>query len=632
MYSTPKGKALGLGRKRRGAAWAGVIATILLVFATALWVFSQRLSSVDEAMGVISTSLGSRGTDKFGFVRTVTVVNKFSHSVYLYAEDGMSGSFVAEIPSEESAKIGASNGHVLYATEPTGWTRISTVVIRSGEDSYALQPSILDAKLLKKRTASKMNHRTKVELEAETRTRAHPDVIALKGPKTTAMAAKFRSMSKRKVEMWYDDGGVGTEQGHLVLGQETTTNTYAGHVFFFTVAGHKDQELARFTMNPNQVLYVVYDKHNPPPPEMLAATRREEQFMAEYFNRTGIHWRHYYGPTGPRPPPVLYMWPAKQVGVVHKVQSPEGYWSCDGSVAECQSSSPPPPFEMEVVSLEPRVFVIPNFLSAFEAEHISKIARPRMAGSSVGDVDSGVFSSNTRTSKNAWVGRKTTSVTESLFMRAADVLNIDEKLLTRDKNAEDMQVVHYVHGQKYDSHHDWGVSGHPQSRLITLLIYLTDQETPKSGGETSFPKGGEDGQGFKVRPVKGQAVLFYNLLEDGNGDDKALHAALPVHSGEKMLAVRYLLVSAARPRTRTLARPWLTSDSDSPIPTLPTLSHSHTPHNRIFGFGMTDSSEDERVVWEQLSLLLVIRYIFATATVNSRFFFSTTRQVLLLDH
>jgi hypothetical protein len=130
------------------------------------------------------------------------------------------------------------------------------------------------------------------------------------------MAAKFRSLSPRKIEMWYDDGGAGTEQGHLKLGQETTTNTYAGHVFYFTVQGHKDQELARFTMNPDKVLYVIYDKHKPPPEKLLAATRKEQQFMLEYFNRTGIHWRHYYGPTGPRPPPVLYMWPAKEVGAV----------------------------------------------------------------------------------------------------------------------------------------------------------------------------------------------------------------------------------------------------------------------------------------------------------------------------
>ena len=35
---------------------------------------------------------------------------------------------------------------------------------------------------------------------------------------------------------------------------------------------------------------------------------------------------------------------------------------------------------------------------------------------------------------------------------------------------------------------------------------------------------------------KGSAVLFYNLLEDGNSDDLALHEARPVKEGEKWLA------------------------------------------------------------------------------------------------
>jgi prolyl 4-hydroxylase len=96
-------------------------------------------------------------------------------------------------------------------------------------------------------------------------------------------------------------------------------------------------------------------------------------------------------------------------------------------------------------------------------------------------------------------------------------------------------VVHYQDGQKYDSHHDWGVSGYPESRYITLLLYLSDMEGPAAGGETAFPKAA-DGRGIKVQPGKGNAVLFYNLLEDGNGDDLALHAALPRTQGEKWLA------------------------------------------------------------------------------------------------
>ena len=48
--------------------------------------------------------------------------------------------------------------------------------------------------------------------------------------------------------------------------------------------------------------------------------------------------------------------------------SPHGFWNCAGADVEttCQSKDPVR-MELEVVSLEPRVFVIPQFLSNFEA-------------------------------------------------------------------------------------------------------------------------------------------------------------------------------------------------------------------------------------------------------------------------
>ena len=40
-----------------------------------------------------------------------------------------------------------------------------------------------------------------------------------------------------------------------------------------------------------------------------------------------------------------------------------------------------------------------------------------------------------------------------------------------------------MNGQHYDAHHDWGVSGYPESRYLTLLLYLTEMEGPNAGGE-----------------------------------------------------------------------------------------------------------------------------------------------------
>jgi hypothetical protein len=75
------------------------------------------------------------------------------------------------------------------------------------------------------------------------------------------------------------------------------------------------------------VLYLVRDPTHPVDRKILEKTEREEKFMAEYLNRTGIHWRHHFGLDGPRPPPVLHMWPAQEVGQIHKANSKNGYWS-----------------------------------------------------------------------------------------------------------------------------------------------------------------------------------------------------------------------------------------------------------------------------------------------------------------
>ena len=80
------------------------------------------------------------------------------------------------------------------------------------------------------------------------------------------------------------------------------------------------------------------------------------------------------------------------------------------------------------------------------------------------------------------------------------------------------------------------MGGYPESRYITLLFYLNDQASPNAGGETSFPKAA-NGRGIKVHPGKGSAVMFYNLLEDGNADELTLHSATPVVEGEKWLVI-----------------------------------------------------------------------------------------------
>eukprot|EP01034_Spumella_vulgaris_P042262 gene42262-52399_t len=275
---------------------------------------------------------------------------------------------------------------------------------------------------------------------------------------TTATSAKFRNLIPATIDIYYEDGGDGVFQGTLDLGKEYTINTYEGHVFYFTEKGRKDQEVARFVIDKDVVMYAVQDPARPAPAEMLQHRENELKFGAEYLARTGLQWRHYYGPDGPRPPPVLHMWPAHEIGEIHGVTSRHGKWKCEGSAKNCQSRELVN-LELEVVSLRPKVFIISDFLSDFEVESIKAFAKPKVARSSVGSDDGGgARNSDTRTSRNTWVKRGSTAVTETLSLRAADLLNISDSHLWSHTNAEDMQVVHYVNGQKYDSHHDWGVS------------------------------------------------------------------------------------------------------------------------------------------------------------------------------
>jgi hypothetical protein len=83
-------------------------------------------------------------------------------------------------------------------------------------------------------------------------------------------------------------------------------------------------------MHKDLYLHVIYPQTDEEkaqvPQEMLTNLEEELKFLDDYRNRTGLHWRHYFGNGKPRDPPVLYMWPANEVGQKHHVVSDQGYW------------------------------------------------------------------------------------------------------------------------------------------------------------------------------------------------------------------------------------------------------------------------------------------------------------------
>ena len=541
-----------------------ILATILFCFGIVVFWISRDVSKADEMIGVVRTnSLRLRESASSGIfaLRTVQIKNGYDYDVAIYYEDGMSGSYLSNIPPHDIAKVSASTGHVIYATEINGMARLSHITVEPDRNVYVMQgagessASSSHSLSIKDNEKSSFWGNATITLNTRKSNKIHLQLVPLTGPRPKSLACKFRNMIPGKVDLYFvPRQGKPIFEGHIPFTHITTTNAYQGHHFF--VVMHKESpdvpanRLCFVTVQADQVLYVFYDNRDPDsnnvepiPAEAKKLADEEQAFMSAYKEKTGIHWRHYFGPLtfqkgepiGPRPPPKIFMWPAESVGDVHEVVSPHSYWHC--AEAHCQDTSEPISLELEAISTVPRAFLIKDFISDYEAEAIIASAGPRLGVSHVGGKDQGTITSKTRTSTNAWLARHSSPITETLYRRAADVLNIDEALMHHDKNVEDLQVVHYSQDQKYESHHDWGLGATEASRVLTLLVYLTDQPSMDAGGETSFPKAvGRDGHGYKVRPKKGTAVLFYNLLEDGNGDDFALHSALPVRQGEKYAA------------------------------------------------------------------------------------------------
>jgi len=183
-----------------------------------------------------------------------------------------------------------------------------------------------------------------------------------------------------------------------------------------------------------------------------------------------------------------------------------------------------------VVSTDPKISVIPGFLTVEECEALINLSEKiGFTRSLVGrgkyalndDDKSSMFLnqySENRTSSSVHLVR---SMDEALIGPIHERLSALAKMPTNQ--LEDLIVVKYEPGQFFRPHHD-GVF-----RPYTVFLYLNDLP-PDSGGETRFPA-----LGLRIRPRMGAAVVWGNTVssrnEDGTfstvEDERLVHEALP---------------------------------------------------------------------------------------------------------
>lgn len=115
------------------------------------------------------------------------------------------------------------------------------------------------------------------------------------------------------------------------------------------------------------------------------------------------------------------------------------------------------------------------------------------------------------------------------------------------RHAEALALLRYQVGEEYRPHLDvlpasdprWQSPGGGGQRQTTVFVYLNPVA---AGGHTAFPR-----LGIEVEPRQGRALRFDNLDREGRIAGNALHAGMPVQSGEKWLATLWLRQRPLRP-------------------------------------------------------------------------------------
>jgi hypothetical protein len=206
-----------------------------------------------------------------------------------------------------------------------------------------------------------------------------------------------------------------------------------------------------------------------------------------YKTFTDREWLSLYGRKyQPRYP----MWPADSFGQTHtfttkethfqtipptdKLHKVSWYRTADEARRYLQDYRTPGMDSMnltlKVLSVSPRAFEIQNFLSQEECHHILELATGMQLSRSTtraGTIANQKEDDATRTSKNSWLAREKSPIVDSIYRRAADLLQIDEALMRYRQEAnetrllpeskapisERLQLVRYLPGEQYTPHH-----------------------------------------------------------------------------------------------------------------------------------------------------------------------------------
>jgi prolyl 4-hydroxylase len=175
-----------------------------------------------------------------------------------------------------------------------------------------------------------------------------------------------------------------------------------------------------------------------------------------------------------------------------------------------------------------RPYIYEDFLNEEECAALIEAANERgLARSNV--LDKGNSISSSRTSSQIFL-EKSHPASRPFVDKVKELTGISE-----DK-FEDIQILRYNVGEKYDAHYDschrCKSDGTDLLRVQTCLTYLNDCE---EGGETYFPTAD-----ITVSPKQGSMVRWYNISDTNQILPCSFHQAKPVKHGVKWAATIWI--------------------------------------------------------------------------------------------
>ncbi|CAJ0937708.1 unnamed protein product, partial [Mesorhabditis belari] len=193
------------------------------------------------------------------------------------------------------------------------------------------------------------------------------------------------------------------------------------------------------------------------------------------------------------------------------------------------------PIKVEIIRHNPLAVLFKQVVSDREIAVIQDLARPKLKRATVQNAVTGELEhASYRISKSAWLKEMESEVVARVNRRIGDMTNLNQE------TSEDLQIANYGLGGHYDPHYDFARKEETNAfktlgtgnRIATVLFYMSQ---PDLGGATVFNK-----LGIAFFPSVHDALFWYNLKRNGDGDMRTRHAACPVLLGVKWVSNKWI--------------------------------------------------------------------------------------------